>query len=345
MASTVRNNVDPAIQEKWWSDPAWQQLMGRVQQLTAAGIPQSQAMIRARREVPNAPQPPAGYQVDDYGNLTAARDNGANLGSFFATGGAMLGAAAGAAALPSLFASGAGAAAGGGAAAGSGAAAGGTAAATGAAAAGASIPGWLPPVLSTGAKLLNSAVEARQGARENQAGYNNQFDQLQQRNTQLGQVNVNLDLDQRRYLDDHFKQKTNEAVRGGFLQGAQDAHVNRPSTIPGGNLTGGLRPSAITGRQEIGSALQRQAMLELMNPTQQTGTTPGRLPAVPNVPELSRVSGPGRLDTGLSIAGFGAQAGSYIQDLLASNRKLLPVPSPPAGDPYYDQFRSNNLRF
>jgi hypothetical protein len=112
-----------------------------------------------------------------------------------------------------------------------------------------------------------------------------------------------------------------------------------------GNVTGGLRPSAITNRQQIGQEMQRNAMLELLNPTKPGGlagqpTTPGRLPTIPELPGFTPTPGPSGVDAGLGYAAQGLGAASLIADILRRNRTRTPEPS----NPYYVNLPSTRQR-
>jgi hypothetical protein len=157
-----------------------------------------------------------------------------------------------------LAGTGAGAGAGAGAAAagaGAGAAAGGGAAAAGG--------GW-GSALMLGGKLVKQYLDGR--AQNRAAEANNAYldNQMGMDRYQMELQREQLDLQRRQYQQDVYDRNTRRAVYGGALQGVNDVEVTAPPGIPMGNVTGGLRPSAISNRHEIGSNLQRQALMGMM---------------------------------------------------------------------------------
>jgi hypothetical protein len=85
-------------------------------------------------------------------------------------------------------------------------------------------------------------------------------------------------LAQRKFGSDQAQLALQNALRGGLLKGLTDASITAPAGIAQymGKSTGGLRPSAISGGQQIGSDLQRQALLDLMQP--RSGSGAGAVP-------------------------------------------------------------------
>ena len=101
------------------------------------------------------------------------------------------------------------------------------------------------------------------------------------------------------------------ALQGGLLQGTNDVTVTPPPNIAPymGTVTGGLRPSAITNGPAIGSSLQQQALLNLMQPDQaSTGPMPSLAPASnalnggPSAGIVQPPKTPGTLDSVLNYA-------------------------------------------
>jgi hypothetical protein len=83
------------------------------------------------------------------------------------------------------------------------------------------------------------------------------------------------------------------ALQGGLLQGTKDVSIQAPGNIHMGTITGGLKPSALTGGAQIGSDLQRQSVMNLMQPDAASGgpmpalntgagSSSGLLPVTPN---------------------------------------------------------------
>lgn len=304
----MAKELTPEIAAAWESNPAVQALFAEI-----ARNPSIKTNVSALSDAVlrlGVPKPPDGFVIDHDGKLTPKTgENGGfskkNLAIGLAMGAANLltaGAANG------LFAGGA-------AAGGAGAAGGSTAA---------SSSGWLPALSSVG-KVVQGAVKDRQAARQGQADYNLQYDAEERARQETALRGVQTDLDQRRYLDDLYQQKTREAIKGGLLQGLQDINIQRPAGIPSANITGGLRPSAITNRAQIGDALQRQALVELMNPTQMAGGTSRELPSIPKLGPMSPVSTPNGVDTGLNLAGLGL---NFIDAYLGRSQ---PTPAPSRG--------------
>lgn len=116
---------------------------------------------------------------------------------------------------------------------------------------------------------------------------------------------------------DNYQRNLSNALRGGLLQGVQDVNVSSPAGIPRGNVTGGLRPSAIVGREDIGKRLQDQANRNLLG-MDEGGDT--------DTPDLSPRPSAGKFD---SVLGTLAPLLS-ITDLLtdnASRSQVMPKPS------------------
>lgn len=57
------------------------------------------------------------------------------------------------------------------------------------------------------------------------------------------------------------------SVRGDLLAGLQDVSINRPTGVPTISVSGGLRPSLLSGNSRaLGAAMSRQALLDQMAP-------------------------------------------------------------------------------
>jgi hypothetical protein len=236
----------------------------------------------------------------------------------------------------------------GGAAAGGGAAGGGytanavnataSAATGGAGAAGmAGIPSWLQRALGMGSEALGAISEQRAANRAGEIDYDTIRDAAEQRRHSGMLDALRADLDQRRFLSDEYGRNTGRAIHGGLLQGTQDVDIQAPAGVQMGTVSGGLRPSSITGKEDIGRTLQQRAMQELTNPTQPGGVgpdgpTPGRLPNIPNAPDLSPRRERSGLDTGIDLAGL---ASSIFADIyrVPGATKTAPIPPPPAPAP------------
>jgi hypothetical protein len=323
------------------NDPVIQQIVSGLRPgVGGANMPQAAAAnqrIQARAAQLGY-QPPAGMVLDVGGVHTPEKFNpylplaaagfvgGPALISALASGGGAAGAGS-AASAGATAPTAAGAASG----AGAGAGAATTAASTG------GILGTVSkvlPIFKAGSDILGAISNERS---QNQAAQNalaqtGYDDALKGYNA--GIVGSEADLSQRRYLDDLYTQKSKQAVKGSFLTGVQDANVTAPAGVPRGNITGGLRPSAIPDRAAIGDAMKRQAMLELLNPTQ-PGSTPvsqrtpdgSYLPSLPTVPTAPTFQSGG--GSALDYLSLGLAAPSFIQQMLSDYRQRTPAPMPP----------------
>jgi len=110
-------------------------------------------------------------------------------------------------------------------------------------------------------KLAGKTSSNRATARVNEAGLNAEADRLALE--KAGQDAVNARANVATDTDYRAKQ-TNAAIRGGLLKGITDASITRPAGIPTVSVQGGLRPSAIAGKDAMGDQFQRDAMLRYM---------------------------------------------------------------------------------
>lgn len=63
------------------------------------------------------------------------------------------------------------------------------------------------------------------------------------------------------------KQRAQNSVRGDLLAGLTDASISRPGGVPTISVSGGLRPSLLSGNSRaLGAAMSRQALLDQMAP-------------------------------------------------------------------------------
>lgn len=158
-------------------------------------------------------------------------------------------------------------------------------------------------ILSTagdvGSVLGSSAAGAAEG-RYREGLLQNQRDALrnQQYGTQQGaQFNLGaLDLQRQQFGEQARGTRGKQATIGNLLQNIQDVSLNVPG-IAKGNITGGLRPSALgPGGRAAGGELARQAMLKLMTPDTFTGgeiLTPPELTPIPQPSTLENIGGAG----------------------------------------------------
>lgn len=118
-----------------------------------------------------------------------------------------------------------------------------------------------------------------------------------------------------------YQRNTWNALRGGLLQGAQDSTITAPPGIRMGTITGGLRPSAILGKEDLGKQLQVQAMKNLLASDQSGATTTPAMTARPNA---------NGFDTGLNIAAPLLSLGQLLAKQDYSAKPVTPNPVNPA---------------
>ena len=88
------------------------------------------------------------------------------------------------------------------------------------------------------------------------------------------------------------------AIRGSLLQGLEDVNFsNLPAGVSMAGVTGGLRPSAIGSRKDIGKFLETRGRSQMANPNP--------LPILPET-AMSQVSQGNWVDDALGIAGMAA---------------------------------------
>lgn len=159
----------------------------------------------------------------------------------------------------------------------------------------------LPKILDYAGKGLG-AIAASQTHNRDVDNFNTQNqDQDALARALLGSNNIERDLAQRMYLDQNYQRQSKNAVYGGLLQGAEDVNfTGLPEGVTMGQSSGGARPSAFTGRQEIGSNLQKNALPTLQNP-------PGldSLPKIPDVPGVTPLQGASGTEQGLGYLSAG----------------------------------------
>jgi hypothetical protein len=185
------------------------------------------------------------------------------------------------------------------------------------------------PAIAAGSKIVTDLSTGRaQGRRDESAAAFN----ANQQNTAryLADLNAtNADLLQRKYLDDQYQTKTQNALRGGYFQGVEDINIPRPEGVPTRHITGGLRPSAFSNRKEVGAAMEKEAMTELLDPMRVASDprpTERRLPALPKVPEMLEAPGPNAFDSILQGLSYGLSGTALINEILKANK---PEPDPP----------------
>ena len=170
----------------------------------------------------------------------------------------------------------------------------------------------------------NDAAAAAQG-RSLQA----QLQQNQDRNA-LGLYQTKLAAAQQA-LNQH-SQLASQAARGDLLNNVQDAQITGlPSYIHIGQVSGGLRPSALgPNARQAGATLSRNALLQLLQ-----GDT--NLPTAPNLTPLPEASGYDNFTKGLSRVG--AYAGAIdplLESFIRGNGASRPQSTPNSGNDYPD---------
>jgi hypothetical protein len=165
-------------------------------------------------------------------------------------------------------------------------------------------------------RAANRAVESDEAARQDLASVR----LSEARNSQ-----VRTDLDQREFLAREAQRHRRNAVVSDLLRSVQDANISAPSQVPRSQISGGLRPSAIPSRVEIGNVAYQDAIDNLLDPVgpggigQADGSVSGRgggsrnLPTLPHLPDLRETSKPSGVDRGLDWLNLGAAGLGYLQ--------------------------------
>ena len=196
---------------------------------------------------------------------------------------------------------------------------------------------------------LSGMLAGRAAGRTGEANYlldRNVLEQAGQRSQQDALLQAILaDLQQRQFAGQDYQRNVSNALQGGLLQGTQDADISGlPEGVQMGQVSGGLRPSALAGRENLGRLMRANAMESLMNPASASSINygpasqanpggPNALPQISVLPQqqLDSAPEPGILDRILSIAGpVTSAAGAFnIQP------RALPAPGaqPESGAP------------
>ena len=158
----------------------------------------------------------------------------------------------------------------------------------------------IPLIVSAIGALAGAAGKGRAEGRaaEQQAGLQQDTAEAnRQRAMQDAALQAILaDLAQRRFTGDEYQRSVRNAVGGGLIAGMEDPTFTPPPGVQMGTVTGGIKPSAIRNAPMIGNEMQRQAILDLMNPLQpggiQSGVPGASRNAVPR--QFTRVPGAGQ---------------------------------------------------
>ncbi len=187
------------------------------------------------------------------------------------------------------------------------------------------------PLIIAGVSAAGSAASAaskkRAEGRAAEAGHLQTQDKaaldraLSDRNAQFNLAD--LDLNRRKFSSTERDANIDRAKRGGALEGVQDiefegipAHI--ASRMP--KIKGGLRPSAIVGREQLGRDVRAKALDAMLKGEQYDPVKLGELPGVSEPPK------PTGFDKFLNIAGtIGGAAGIANQAMGARSPKVAPV--------------------
>lgn len=200
------------------------------------------------------------------------------------------------------------------------------------------------PYIEAGGRVAGAAVNARANNRVAEADYNAERDRAEVTRQALLNDQRRLDLQQRQYADDKYARQGNNAVRADLLRGIKDVNISSPSQVPRSQVTGGLRPSAIANRGDIGDVIYQRAMADLVDPigaggiTNASGVAEGagsgsrNLPAIPYLPPLRDVPASTGVDRGLGLINMAA-SGIGVLDELRNRRPSTPAAPAPAAIP------------
>lgn len=119
--------------------------------------------------------------------------------------------------------------------------------------------GLLPRILDAagqGLTAIGSAQDQNRAARADQGRYEDDYNLSR----------AELEMRQREFGQREGQINRRNALAGGLLEGIEDISFDRPAGIPSRGPSGGLRPSAILNRDELGAFIREQAMRDLVNP-------------------------------------------------------------------------------
>ena len=173
--------------------------------------------------------------------------------------------------------------------------------------------GWLQflaPIAGIAGKLFSGASKGRSEGRAAEIGVTQDQDaaaldrarlsEQQAARTQRDRYEeAGIDLDRREYTDKSRSQGYTDRMRGGLLQGLQDFQVQAPEGVQVGQISGGLRPSAILNKEALGRDMERGA---IQRGLEGPNFSPVERMATPTVPGLSELPKAGKLDSFLNIA-------------------------------------------
>jgi len=169
---------------------------------------------------------------------------------------------------------------------------------------------FLPAIAGIAGKLFSGTSKGRAEGRAAEIGVTQDQDaaaldrarlsEQQAARTQRDRYEeAGIDLDRREYTDKSRSQGYTDRMRGGLLQGLQDFQVQAPEGVQVGQISGGLRPSAMLNREALGRDMERGA---IQRGLEGPNFSPVERMATPTVPGLSELPKAGKLDSFLNIA-------------------------------------------
>lgn len=199
-----------------------------------------------------------------------------------------------------------------------GATAAGTTAAAGTAAAAAGKFG-LPELLRYGGRAVREYAAGRADDRAAEYDYMRDRDRAEMDRALLADRQLHTDLAQREWIENEYGLNARRALIGGLLEGIEDIDIRSPSQVPRANISGGLRPSAFRGREEIGSLMRSRGTDFLANPRVMAGEE--------GTAWNPRTAGMSDRDRMIAAVGYGP---FNIDDVLAQHRQGID-PTQPRG--------------
>lgn len=161
--------------------------------------------------------------------------------------------------------------------------------------------GWVQALLAAApliSKLFGDTSKSRAEARVAETALN----------TQQDTANIN-----RAVVDNNLTQsKQDAAYKNGIRAGLQDFHITRPSGVPDGRATGGLRPSAILNGNKLGKEFQASNLESLREGT----------------PRLTPPPQAGKFDKFLNMVGGGSGLLGFALNAMGdAGKQSTPIPN------------------
>ena len=169
---------------------------------------------------------------------------------------------------------------------------------------------FLPAIAGIAGKLFSGASKGRSEGRAAEIGVTQDQDAAALDRARLSEQQAartqgdryeeaGIDLDRREYTDKSRSQGYTDRMRGGLLEGLQDFQVTPPEGVQMGQISGGLRPSAMIGREALGREMSRSA---IQRGLEGPNFSPIERVNSPQIPGLSELPKAGKLDSFLNIA-------------------------------------------